>query len=62
LIGGLVAIGGLIGIFRLRAKGRRPTGAELMEMSDPDFASFIRASGLKTVTTAGLAALDGRAD
>jgi hypothetical protein len=33
-----------------------------MRMSEADFAEFLRASGLKTVTTAGLAAMDGHAD
>jgi hypothetical protein len=47
--------------FRGHRKTRRPTGTELMQMSDADFAAFIHESGLKTVTSAGLSA-DGHSD
>jgi hypothetical protein len=64
ILGSLIRITGLVGLFHLRGrrKRHRPTGDELMRMSEADFAEFLRASGLKTVTTAGLAAMDGHAD
>ena len=63
ILGGLmIGLTGLIGILRARSKPKRPTGAELAAMSAADFASFVSASGLKTVTTARLTAADGSAD
>jgi hypothetical protein len=53
VLGGLIGLTGIVGILRAR-RPKRPTGAELAAMSDADFASFIRSSGVKTVTTAGL--------
>ena len=41
---------------------RRPTGDELMAMSDAEFASFIASTGIKTVTTAGLTQTKASAD
>jgi hypothetical protein len=63
-IGGLLGITGLIGLRRLtrRASRPRPTGDELMRMSDTEFATFVRVSDIQTVTTAGLAVQDGPAD
>lgn len=63
VLGGILGITGLIGLLRvLGRRSRRPTGDQLLKMSDADFASFIRSSGLKTVTTAGLAPREGNAD
>jgi hypothetical protein len=61
-IGGLIGITGLVGFLRQRRRPTRPTGKQLAAMSDRDFASFIQGSGIKTVTTAGLAPMDGSAD
>ncbi len=63
LLGGILGITGLIGVVGVRVRrNRRPTGEQLLRMSDAEFASFIRSSGVKTVTTAGLAAREGNAD
>lgn len=64
ILGSLIGLTGLVGLLHLRSRNKRhrPTGAELMRMSDGDFAEFIRSSGLKTITTAGLAAPGGHAD
>jgi hypothetical protein len=53
----------LIGLirFRPRSKQRRPTGADVMRMSEPEFAAFVRETGVLTVTSARLLA-DGHAD
>ncbi|HVA87111.1 MAG TPA: hypothetical protein VNF73_12455 [Candidatus Saccharimonadales bacterium] len=61
---GVLGIGGLIGFLKSRSRftKRRPTADELMKMSDADFAAFIHASGLLTVTTAGLATPEAHAD
>jgi len=58
---GLIGVS-IVGLFRLRSRNKRhrPTADELMQMSDADFASFVSETGLTTVTTAGLAAMDGR--
>lgn len=56
-IGGLIGITTVVGFLRLIRRGspgRRPTGDELMRMTDAEFADFIGASGIRTVTTAGL--------
>ena len=45
----------------MRKRNRRPTGDQLSKMSDAELASFIRSSGLKTVTTAGLRPNEGNA-
>jgi hypothetical protein len=60
LIGVVTTVIGVVRFWGGR-KGKRPTGTQLRQMSDADFAAFIRDSGLKTVTTAGLA-VDGYAD
>lgn len=63
ILGGLIGLLGLFGIRRLRRKSpRRPTGAELAAMTDRDFDAFIRSTGIRTVTSAGLAAPNGSAD
>lgn len=65
LVGGLITltgITGLIGYARSRSKTRRPTGAQLMKMSDSEFASYIGRTGLKTVSTARLTAPGGSTD
>ena len=60
---GALGVAGVIGIVKARGKRkRRPTGDQLRRMSDADFSAFIRASGIKTVTTAGIAVSDGPAD
>jgi hypothetical protein len=63
IVGSLIGLSGLLGLLHVRSrlKRHRPTGAELMKMSDADFAAFVRASGVKTVSTADLAS-DGHAD
>lgn len=55
VIGGLLGLTGMIGMLGLRNRKRRPSAADLMRMSDEEFAAFVSASGIKTVTTAGLA-------
>jgi hypothetical protein len=60
LIGLATSLFGLARFWNHR-RNRRPTGTELMRMSEADFSSFIQDSGLKTVTSAGLSA-DGHAD
>ena len=60
LIGLVTSLFGLARFWNHRRR-RRPTGTELMAMSEAEFSSFIQASGLKTVTSAGLSA-DGHAD
>jgi hypothetical protein len=64
ILGILFALTGLLGFARLRWRRsrRRPTGSELVRMSDTEFASFIESSGIQTVTTAGLAVPEGHAD
>lgn len=63
VLGGLLGATGLIGILRaLGRRNRRPTGDQLLKMSDADFASFVHSSGMKTVTSAGLAPREGNAD
>jgi hypothetical protein len=62
IVGGLIGLTGLIGFLRMRSRHPRPTGAELLRMSDAEFAAFIQSSGLRTVATAGLAVTDGTAD
>jgi hypothetical protein len=57
---GVIGLTGVLGILRRRSRGR-PTGAQLMSMNDADFAAFVKSTGLKTVTTAGLRA-DGPTD
>ena len=53
----------LIGVELLRALREEmaaySTGSQLMNMSDADVAAWLESSGLKTVTTAGLAPSDG---
>ena len=63
-LGGVLGITGLIGLRRLTRRGsrQRPTGDELMRMTDAEFATFIRLSDIQTVTTAGLPLQDGPAD
>jgi hypothetical protein len=62
VLGGILGLAGL-GILRaLGKRNRRPTGDQLSKMSDADFAAFVHSSGLKTVTTAGLAPSEGNAD
>ena len=63
------ALGGLIGfaiglrwLLHRNNPKRRPTATELMDMSDADFAAFVASTGIKTVTTAGLARSDALAD
>ncbi|HUG30641.1 MAG TPA: hypothetical protein VMQ65_09050 [Candidatus Limnocylindria bacterium] len=66
----LPALGGLLGIAALLAarfarrgpERPRPTGQELMRMSDAEFAAFIQSSGIQTVTTAGLESREGSAN
>jgi hypothetical protein len=53
LIAAALAVFGLRRIWPSRRR-RRPTGGELMTMSDADFAAFIASSGLQTVSSAGL--------
>lgn len=63
LVGGVVGITGLIGIRRaLGRRTRRPTGDQLLRMSEAEFAAFVQASGLKTVTSASLAPQGAKAD
>ncbi len=63
LVGGVVGLTTLVGIRRaLARRPRRPSGDELHRMSDAEFSAFVQASGLKTVTSAGLVAHDGSAD
>lgn len=63
LVGGIVGVTSLIGIRRaLARRARRPTGDELRRMSDAEFGAFVEASGVKTITSAGLAAPEGTAD
>jgi hypothetical protein len=63
VVGSVLGITGLIGVIKvLGRRHRRPTGDQLLHMSDAEFASFIRSSGVKTVTTAGLSAAEGNAD
>jgi len=57
----LPLIGGLLR-YASRSRRTRPTGDELMRMTDAEFDEFIRSTGIKTVTTAGLSARDGAAD
>jgi hypothetical protein len=49
VIGGLLAIGVVSWLFA-RLRPAHPSAAELMAMSDCDFASFIRKRGLRTVS------------
>jgi hypothetical protein len=62
VIVGILGITGYFGVRALGRRGRRPSGRQLMRMSDADFASFISASGVKTITTAGLSSAEGNAD
>jgi hypothetical protein len=63
IVGGVVGLTGLIGIRRaLARRTRRPTGNQLRRMSDAEFAAVIQESGLKTITSAGLAPPGGKAD
>jgi hypothetical protein len=55
LLGG-VLVATLLALVGRRGSRRRPTAAELMAMTDAEFEAFIRSTGIKTVTTAGLAA------
>lgn len=59
---GILGITGLVGVRALGRRGRRPTGSQLLTMSDADFGSFISRSGLKTVTTAAQPLTEGNAD
>jgi hypothetical protein len=59
---GILGVTGLVGVRALGRRGRRPSGKQLRKMSDADFASFISATGLKTVTTAGLPHAEVNAD
>jgi hypothetical protein len=60
-LGGLLALTGILGLRRLSRRGRhrRPTGADLMRMNEADFSAFVAASGIETVTSAGLTPVDG---
>jgi len=51
LIGFTIGLGWVLG---RRSPRRRPTGDELLQMSDAEFAAFIASTGIKTATTAGL--------
>ena len=53
---GLLVVLGILGMSSLVQRGRRgrPTGAELMRMTDADFGAFVDAAGIQTVTSAGL--------
>ena len=63
ILGGLIALTGLIGLrLTSRLRRRRPTGAQLLGMTDAEFAAFIRSSGIKTRSTPELAAPDGTGD
>ena len=59
---GILGVTGFVGVRALGRRGRRPTGRQLLNMSDAEFAKFIRTSGLKTVTSAGLVSPEGNAD
>jgi hypothetical protein len=59
---GILGVTGFVGVRALGRRGRRPSGRQLLNMSDADFASFIRKSGVKTVTSAGLVCAEGTAD
>ncbi len=57
--------GGSTGVGRLRnalGRRRRPTGDELAQMTDADFAAFVESSGIKTVTTTRVAESQGPSD
>jgi hypothetical protein len=62
LILGILGVTGFVGVRVLERRGRRPSASQLLNMSDADFASFIRKSGVKTVTSAGLRSSEGSAD
>ena len=51
---GIIGVTGFIGIKAWSRRGRRPTAAELMAMSDAQFGAWIHKSGLKTATDLGL--------
>ena len=51
IVGGLLAIGAVRWLHG-RLHRRRPSAAELLAMSDAEFASFIRKRGLRTVSDA----------
>lgn len=58
-------LGGITGVGRLRnalGRRRRPTGDELAQMTDADFAAFVESSDLKTVTTSRVAESQGHSD
>ena len=55
VVGGVFVVA-LVAWFGRRVARARPTGSQLLAMTDPEFASFIRSTGIKTVTTAGMAA------
>ncbi len=60
---GVLGLAGIIGLVATRGRrNRRPTGDQLRRMSDADFASFVRSTGLMTVTTAGLTSNEAKAD
>jgi hypothetical protein len=62
VIVGILGVTGFVGVRALGRRGRRPSGRQLLNMSDADFASFIRKSGVKTATSAGFISAEGRAD
>lgn len=50
LVGGILGFGGVLTYFRLRPKRRRPTASQLMRMDSAAFESFIRGTGIRTVS------------
>jgi hypothetical protein len=50
LVGGILGFGGVLGYFRLRPKRKRPTASQLMTMDSATFESFIRGTGIRTLS------------
>ena len=48
---GIVGLGGLLSYLRLRPRRRRPTASQLMSLDEAAFESFIRGTGIRTVSS-----------
>ena len=59
---GIIGITGFLRIRGRARKPRRPTTEQLLNMSDDAFEAQVRAWGLKTVTSLGLARHEGGTD